>query len=82
MGASAELACCQNQNSDASVLKLALLLTGKSECTRCEAACGRFCRACLLVRYGLQLEAVREQMAAGHWLCPHCYEEEHPDEVI
>ena len=20
-------------------------------------------------------------MAAGAWLCPHCYEEDHPDEV-
>ena len=25
--------------------------TGKSECTRCGSATGRFCRACLLVRY-------------------------------
>ncbi|KAL0034613.1 hypothetical protein WJX79_010469 [Trebouxia sp. C0005] len=53
---------------------------GKSECSRCESACGRFCRACLLVRYGLQLEAVREQMAHATWLCPHCYEEDHPEE--
>ncbi|KAL0053848.1 hypothetical protein WJX82_011725 [Trebouxia sp. C0006] len=53
---------------------------GKSECSRCESACGRFCRACLLVRYGLQLEAVREQMANATWLCPHCYEEDQPEE--
>ena len=33
------------------------------------------------MRYGLQLETVREQMAAGTWLCPHCYEEDHPEEV-
>jgi hypothetical protein len=26
------------------------------------------------------LQEVREQMAAGTWLCPHCYEEEHPEE--
>ena len=56
-------------------------MAGKSECSRCKSACGRFCRACLLVRYGLQLEAVREQMVAGAWLCPHCYEEDHPEEV-
>lgn len=54
---------------------------GKSDCSRCGSANGRFCRACLLVRYGLQLEDVREQMAAGTWLCPHCYEAEHPSEA-
>ncbi|KAA6423084.1 MAG: hypothetical protein FRX49_07071 [Trebouxia sp. A1-2] len=27
-----------------------------------------------------QLEAVREQMAHATWLCPHCYEEDHPEE--
>ncbi|KAK9805300.1 hypothetical protein WJX72_012012 [[Myrmecia] bisecta] len=54
--------------------------TGKSECSKCTSACGRFCRACLLVRYGQTLEDVRAEMAAGTWLCPHCYEEEHPDE--
>ncbi|BDA46049.1 probable cell division cycle-associated protein 7 at N-terminal half [Coccomyxa sp. Obi] len=53
---------------------------GKSECTRCGSATGRFCRACLLVRYGMTLEAVREEMEAGTWLCPHCYEDDHPDE--
>ncbi|CAL8462186.1 g1717 [Coccomyxa elongata] len=53
---------------------------GKSECTRCGSATGRFCRACLLVRYGMTLEAVREEMDAGTWLCPHCYEDDHPDE--
>ena len=51
---------------------------GKSECTRCGAATGRFCRACLNVRYGERLESVREAMAAGTWLCPHCYEADHP----
>lgn len=54
---------------------------GKSECSRCQSATGRFCRACLLVRYGVELEAVRAEMDAGAWLCPHCYEEDHPDEV-
>lgn len=32
-------------------------------------------------RYGVTLEAVREEMKAGTWLCPHCYEDDHPDEV-
>ena len=35
----------------------------------------------LLDRYGGNLEEVREQMKAGTWLCPHCYEDEHPEEV-
>ena len=51
---------------------------GKSECTRCGSAMGRFCRACLSVRYGERLEDVRAAMAAGAWLCPHCYEADHP----
>jgi hypothetical protein len=32
---------------------------GKSECWRCGGASGRFCRACLDVRYGTSLEEVR-----------------------
>ena len=54
--------------------------TGKSECSRCHSGQGRFCRACLLVRYGLRLENVH---AAGEtWLCPHCYEEDRPEQVL
>eukprot|EP00877_Chromochloris_zofingiensis_P012320 jgi/Chrzof1/7341/Cz02g20090.t1 len=53
---------------------------GKSDCSRCHSATGKFCRACLLIRYGQELQDVRKQMAEGAWLCPHCYEEEHPDE--
>ena len=53
---------------------------GKSECTRCGGARGRFCRACLKVRYGLELDDVRAQAKAGEWLCPHCYEDDHPEE--
>ncbi len=51
---------------------------GKSECSRCGSATGRFCRACLSVRYGQRLEDVRAAMAAGAWLCPHCYEADNP----
>jgi hypothetical protein len=29
---------------------------GKSDCSRCHSALGRFCRACLLIRYGMTLE--------------------------
>ncbi len=29
---------------------------GKSDCSRCHSATGRFCRACLLIRYGETLE--------------------------
>ncbi|EIE24254.1 hypothetical protein COCSUDRAFT_41519 [Coccomyxa subellipsoidea C-169] len=64
---------CTERNPELSCL-------GKSECTRCGSATGRFCRACLLVRYGMTLEAVHEEMEAGSWLCPHCYEDDHPDE--
>jgi len=56
-------------------------LAGKSECSKCGSGTGRFCRACLAVRYGQDLADVRAAMAAGAWLCPHCYEAEHPDEV-
>ncbi|KAJ9532736.1 hypothetical protein QJQ45_010823 [Haematococcus lacustris] len=48
---------------------------GKTECSRCHGATGRFCRACLHIRYGQTLEATH----SGEWLCPHCYEEENPD---
>lgn len=50
---------------------------GKSECSRCHSATGRFCRACLLIRYGLELEDVRNN---PDWLCPHCHEEEFPED--
>lgn len=123
---------------------------GKTECSRCGSATGRFCRACLLIRYGQKMEVrngvllwsknvlsvigcnqacclcqcvcvsmsvcaracmrsplegclphhtgldtalltccasavvipqvAQAEMAAGKWLCPHCYEDEHPDE--
>ena len=33
-----------------------------------------------MIRYGGKLEEVREEMSAGTWLCPHCYEDEHPEE--
>lgn len=50
---------------------------GKSECSRCQSPTGRFCRACLLIRYGQELEDVRQDPS---WLCPHCHEEESPDD--
>jgi len=50
---------------------------GKSECSRCGGPTGRFCRACLDVRYGQCLDAVREAAAGDGWLCPHCYEGVH-----
>eukprot|EP00884_Botryococcus_braunii_P006384 jgi/Botrbrau1/15747/Bobra.4_1s0115.1 len=52
---------------------------GKSECSMCHSARGRFCRACLLVRYGETLEEVRDKQATTEgWLCPHCVEEKYP----
>lgn len=32
------------------------------------------------LRYGQTLEEATEKMQAGTWLCPHCYEEENPDD--
>jgi hypothetical protein len=29
---------------------------GKTDCSRCHGATGRFCRACLLIRYGQTME--------------------------
>lgn len=72
----------QNESSQGSVRPLCEQRwsgAGKSECSRCHTAQGRFCRACLLVRYGLKLEDVLA--AADTWLCPHCHEEDHPKEV-
>ncbi len=51
-------------------------------------ACRSCCRSCLETecriscrcRYGEDLDEIRKQMAAGTWLCPHCYEDDHPDE--
>eukprot|EP00873_Tetraselmis_striata_P001906 jgi/Tetstr1/422170/TSEL_013023.t1 len=53
---------------------------GKSECQKCHSATGQFCRACLRLRYGLDLDEVKKQEAAGTWVCPHCYEADHPEE--
>ena len=58
-----------------------MVSAGKSECSKCKSANGRFCRACLKIRYGMEMEEVREQMKEGKWLCPHCYEEENPKAV-
>ncbi|KIY97168.1 hypothetical protein MNEG_10793 [Monoraphidium neglectum] len=58
--------------------RLALPVMTHFRSSRCHGATGRFCRACLLLRYGQTIEEAREQMAAGTWLCPHCYEAEHP----
>ncbi|GAX75213.1 hypothetical protein CEUSTIGMA_g2657.t1 [Chlamydomonas eustigma] len=65
---------CQSRNVD-------LECIGKSDCSRCHSANGRFCRACLLIKYGEKLDDVRRKMKAGKWLCPHCYKEEHADEL-
>lgn len=44
---------------------------GKTDCSVCHSALGVFCRACLKVRYGEEMEEVRENK---DWMCPHCVE--------
>ncbi|XWS60832.1 hypothetical protein CRYUN_Cryun07bG0071100 [Craigia yunnanensis] len=45
---------------------------GKTDCSVCHSSNGVLCRACLKVRYGEELEEVRENK---EWMCPHCIEE-------
>ncbi|XP_015581102.1 cell division cycle-associated 7-like protein [Ricinus communis] len=45
---------------------------GKTDCSVCHSTNGVFCRACLKVRYGEEMEEVRENK---EWMCPHCIEE-------
>mmetsp|Transcript_14536 Transcript_14536/g.31132 ORF Transcript_14536/g.31132 Transcript_14536/m.31132 type:complete len:396 (-) Transcript_14536:291-1478(-) len=61
---------CERRNKSAECV-------GKTECSRCHSATGKFCRACLLIRYGEEMQDAR---ANPEWLCPHCYELEHPEE--
>ncbi|KAI3976493.1 hypothetical protein MKX01_008351 [Papaver californicum] len=44
---------------------------GKTSCSACNSSTGVLCRACLKVRYGEELEDVRENK---EWMCPHCIE--------
>ncbi|KAB5531760.1 hypothetical protein DKX38_018430 [Salix brachista] len=45
---------------------------GKTDCSFCHSANGVLCRGCLKVRYGEDIEEVRENKK---WMCPHCVEE-------
>ncbi|XP_027359267.1 cell division cycle-associated protein 7-like [Abrus precatorius] len=45
---------------------------GKTDCSVCHSSTGVFCRACLKIRYGEEIEEVRENKG---WMCPHCIEE-------
>ncbi|KAL2344140.1 hypothetical protein Fmac_005425 [Flemingia macrophylla] len=44
---------------------------GKTDCSVCHSSTGVFCRACLKIRYGEEIEEVRENKS---WMCPHCIE--------
>ncbi|MFS7948535.1 putative Zinc-finger domain of monoamine-oxidase A repressor R1 [Helianthus anomalus] len=46
---------------------------GKTDCSVCHSTNGVLCRACLKVRYGEEMEEVRENK---QWKCPRCIEEE------
>ncbi|KAM3246311.1 hypothetical protein P3S67_032015 [Capsicum chacoense] len=45
---------------------------GKTDCSICHSSKGVLCRGCLKVRYGEEMEDVRENK---EWICPHCTEE-------
>lgn len=45
---------------------------GKTDCSVCHSSNGVLCRACLKVRYGEEMDEVRENK---DWMCPHCVEE-------
>ncbi|XP_061988391.1 uncharacterized protein LOC133706855 isoform X1 [Rosa rugosa] len=45
---------------------------GKTDCSVCHSTNGVLCRGCLKVRYGEEMEEVRENK---DWMCPHCIEE-------
>ncbi|KAK9925720.1 hypothetical protein M0R45_022989 [Rubus argutus] len=45
---------------------------GKTDCSVCHSTNGVLCRGCLKVRYGEEMEEVRENK---EWMCPHCIEE-------
>ncbi|XP_031403445.1 cell division cycle-associated 7-like protein [Punica granatum] len=44
---------------------------GKTDCSVCHSGYGVLCRGCLKVRYGEEMEEVRENK---EWMCPHCVE--------
>ncbi|PWA47215.1 zinc-finger domain of monoamine-oxidase A repressor R1 [Artemisia annua] len=46
---------------------------GKTDCSVCHSSYGVLCRACLKVRYGEEMEEVRNNK---QWKCPHCIEQE------
>ncbi|KAL8250778.1 hypothetical protein R6Q59_034471 [Mikania micrantha] len=46
---------------------------GKTDCSVCHSTNGVLCRACLKIRYGEEIEDVRNNK---QWKCPHCIEEE------
>ncbi|CAJ1952112.1 unnamed protein product [Sphenostylis stenocarpa] len=44
---------------------------GKTNCSACNSSTGVFCRACLKVRYGEEMDEVKKDTG---WLCAHCLE--------
>jgi hypothetical protein len=47
---------------------------GKTDCSRCHSAYGKFCRACLLIRYGQNLDVsccAASDVAAISYQQPH-----------
>ncbi|KAI3758608.1 hypothetical protein L6452_06175 [Arctium lappa] len=57
---------CNNLDTDQPCL-------GKTDCSVCHSTNGVLCRACLKVRYGEEMDEVRNNK---QWKCPHCIEQE------
>ncbi|KAH6761525.1 hypothetical protein C2S52_018958 [Perilla frutescens var. hirtella] len=64
--------CCEEDCKRCGDLDMDQPCIGKTDCSVCHSSNGIFCRACLLVRYGEEMEDVRLNK---EWMCPHCTEE-------
>lgn len=64
--------CAENDCKRCGNLDVNQPCIGKTDCSVCHSSNGVLCRACLKIRYGEELEEVRENK---EWMCPHCIEE-------
>jgi len=68
-----EKKACREENCErCRNMDVTKICIGNTECSRCHSSTGVICRHCLKVRYGEDIEEVRENK---NWMCPHCSEE-------